>query len=191
MGSAILLVGYVGLLMGYESYEQHRLASAWDRDHPAATISDATIASSGIALFNRHPHLSDGETFGRLTLSSVGFNAMVTEGSDSGFLSSGPAHDDRTAYPGESSTILIGNHNGFSFSWNSLKVGDPVVVEMAYGRYHYTISKRYIVDGGDTTVVDRPRSGETLLLSTCWPLWAGSFAHQRLVFEAVPAGAGT
>lgn len=186
MGLAIVIVGYVGVLIGYQSYQQHRLSSAWDRDHP--TISDANLAASGIGLLNHHPHLGDGEAIARLKLPSVGFNAIVTEGSDSTWLSSGPGHDDRTAYPGEGGTVVIGNHNGFSFSWNDLKVGDSVVLEMSYGRFHYNISKRYIVDGGDTTVVDKPRAGETLLLTTCWPLWQGSFAHQRLVFEAVTAG---
>jgi sortase A len=186
MGTAILIVGYVGLLIGYQSYQQHRLTAAWDHDHPLIADAKPAAVSSIQAL---HPHLADGATLGRLSMSSVGFTAMVTEGSDSGFLSSGPGHDNRTAYPGERGTIVIGNHNGFSFSWNALKVGDPVVVEVAYGRYHYSITKRYIIDGGDTTAIARPRNGETLMLTTCWPLWAGSFAHQRLVFEAVPAGA--
>jgi sortase A len=184
MGLAVLVLGYAGLLIGYQSYEQHRLASAWAHDHPTASIFDANAVASGVA--NLHPHLAAGSSLAKLLIPSVGFEAIVTEGADSGFLSSGPGHDERTAYPGEGGVVVIGNHNGLSFSWNGIKAGDQVMVEMGYGRYRYTVTDRSIVEGDDTSVISRPRSGEALLLTTCWPLWKGSFAGQRLVIEAVP-----
>ena len=188
MGLALVLVGYVALLVGYQSYQQHRLTGAWSNDHPTASIADATFSPSGVTGPRLRAHLADGEPVARLSIPSIGFNAIVSEGVGSGMLTSGPGHDDRTGYPGEGRVILIGNHNGFSLSWNDIKPGAGVIVEMSYGRYRYTVSKRLIVDGDDTVVVSQPRRSETLLLSTCWPLWQGTFARQRLVFEAVPAG---
>jgi sortase A len=188
MSVAVVLVGYVGLLIGYESFQQHRLSADWDRAHPAASVVDHGPALS-VDLATQRPHLADGQPLARLRLSSVGFDAIVTEGSDSGVLSSGPGHEDHTAYPGEGGLVLFSNHNGFSLSWGDVKVGDGVVVEMSYGRYRYTITDRSIVSGGDSSILHRPHSGEVLYLSTCWPLWQGAFARDRLVFQAVPAPA--
>ncbi|TMD93635.1 MAG: sortase [Chloroflexi bacterium] len=114
--------------------------------------------------------------------------AVVTEGAGRGILSAGPGHDDHTDYPGEGGLILIGNHNGFSSSWNDVHAGDTVSLDTAYGRYFYKINQRYIRDGSDRTYIDHPKdgNGEVLELVTCWPLWQGAFAPQRLVFEAVP-----
>jgi len=188
MSVAVVLVGYVGLLIAYEGYQQHRLSSDWDRAHPAGSIVDRTQAP-GADLTSQRPHLADGQPLARLRLSSVGFDAIVTEGSESGILSSGPGHEDHTAYPGEGGLVLFSNHNGFSLSWGDLRVGDAVVVEMSYGRYRYTITDRSIVSGGDSSILHRSHNGDVLYLSTCWPLWQGALARDRLVFQAVPAAA--
>lgn len=187
MGIAVVVLGYVGTLVGYESWTQHQLLSAWDQSHPAATLTNAQAAGGGEFL-TRHPHLSDGQAIFKLTVPSIGYSAVVTEGDDRGILSSGPGHDDHTDYPGEGGLILIGNHNGFSASWGDLGSGAVVTVDTTYGRYRYRINQRYIVDGSDRSYIDHPRdgSGEVLELVTCWPLWEGAFAPQRLVFEATP-----
>lgn len=186
MGIAVLLVGYVGVLIGYETVEQHRLANLFAKRVPQGSVHDANGTSTGF-LVVRHPHLPDGEPIAKLEMPSVHWDAIVTEGDDTGFLTNGPGHDDHTLYPGEGGMILFANHNGFSFSWNDLKVGDPIAVTMSYGRFHYRVARRYLIDGNDQTAVQRHFSGETLMVMTCWPLWQGAFAHQRLVFEAVPA----
>jgi LPXTG-site transpeptidase (sortase) family protein len=185
MGIAVLIVGYVGTLVGYESYEQHKLLSAWDSSHPS--VNDAQPVSSDVFV-TKHPHLADGESIFKLAVPAINFTAVVTEGADRGILSSGPGHDDHTDYPGEGGLILIGNHNGFSSSWNDVHAGDTVTLDTAYGRFFYKINQRYIRDGNDRSYIDHPKdgNGEVLELVTCWPLWQGAFAPQRLVFEAVP-----
>ena len=140
-----------------EALEASRLVAIMRR-------TDASLAVSSVVAL--HPHLADGEAVAKLNIPTVGFSAIVTEGADSGLLSSGPGHDHRTAYPGEGGVVVIGNHNGLSFSWNGINPGDPVVLEMTYGRYRYTVTKRYSVDGDDTTVISQPRSSETLLLTS-------------------------
>jgi LPXTG-site transpeptidase (sortase) family protein len=190
MGTAVLLAGYVGVLVAYENVQQGRLSSAWTHDHPPGSVTDATFAPPGTtpAALLVHAHLVDGEPVARLLVPSIGYSAIVTEGVDSGWLSGGPGHDERTGYPGEGRIILIGNHNGFSFSWDGIQPQAEVVLETYWGaRYHYRVVRRQIVDGDDTAVLSRAtHSGEELVLSTCWPLWAGALARQRLVFEALP-----
>jgi len=190
MSVGVLLIAYVGVLVGYQSVQQHRLESAWNTAHPAGTVADVKPATGNAdaAFTQLQPHLADGQSLARLTIPRIGFEAIVTEGSDSGILSAGPGHEDHTGYPGEGRIILIGNHNGFSLSWGDLHTGDTIQLEMGYGRYTYTISKREIVNGNDQNVVRNPEPGEHLYLTTCWPLWQGALAGDRLVFIADPAG---
>jgi sortase A len=195
MGIGVLLVGYVGVLVGYQDYQQHRLEALWNAAHPQAGIHDvapttAVVAGAGAGIIaEQKPHLADGQPLARLIIPKIGFEAIVTEGSDSGVLSAGPGHEDHTGYPGEGRIVLVGNHNGFSMSWGDLHPGDIIKVEMSYGRYTYRIAKREIVPGDDEAVVRQPEPGEHLYLTTCWPLWQGALARDRLVFIADPTSA--
>jgi len=185
MSVAVLLVGYVGTLLGYESYRQHGLTAEWDRRHPSGGMVDARPTPHG-AFLTRYPHLADGEPLFKLTIPRIHFSGVVTEGADTGILSSGPGHDDHTSYPGEGGLILFGNHNGFSMSWGDLGRGDEVVLDTDHGRHHYRIGRRSILAGDDRSYIDAPRDTETLALVTCWPLWQGALARQRLILEATP-----
>lgn len=188
LGLGVILFGYVGVLVGYQNFEQGRLSSDWARQHPSRLIPNATFAPADAVSLNVRPHMAQGEPIASIAMPTVGFTGVVTEGDDRGILSGGPGHDSQTAYPGEGHLIVIANHNGFSFSWNNLKNGDPILVEMPYGRYTYKVVSRRIVDGSDNAVINSAPPGERLQLITCWPLWAGALATQRLVYDAVPAG---
>lgn len=191
LGLAALLFGYVGVLVGYQTVQQGRLTGDWSHQHPTASIRNATFAPASAASLHIVPHMADGEPIARLSVTRVGYQAIVTEGDDKGILSGGPGHDDRTGYPGEGRLIVISNHNGFSLSWNDIKNGDQIVLEMPYGRFHYTVVSRRIVNGDDTSFESNAPAGERLQLVTCWPLWQGALAQQRLVFDAVPARASS
>jgi LPXTG-site transpeptidase (sortase) family protein len=185
MAIAVIILGYVGVLIGYQSYEQRKLSSEWDQATNGGQVADITFTSATTPVVR--PHLADGKPMAKLVMAKVGFSAIVTEGSQTGVLTSGPGHDEHTKYPGEGGLILVGNHNGFSGSWDGMQQGDDIVVETTYGRFHYRITTREIIDGGDDAVVQNlVTSGETLVVTTCWPLWQGAFAHQRLVFIATP-----
>src|SRR5258708_3714960 len=119
MSVGVLLIAYVGVLVGYQSYQQHRLESAWNTAHPAGSVADAapiTASAGAVAFTQLQPHLADGQSLARLRIPRIGFEAIVSEGSDTGILSAGPGHENHTGYPGEGRIILIGNHNGFSLS---------------------------------------------------------------------------
>jgi LPXTG-site transpeptidase (sortase) family protein len=185
MGIALLIVGYVLTLIGYQGYAQRHLLADWDRLHPPRSIGATGLASTGVVLV-RHPHLADGRPIFKLAMPSIHFGAVVTEGIDGGILSSGPGHDHHTAYPGEGGLVLVGNHNGLSLSWGDLRPGDEVRIDTGYGGFRYRIDSRAVVAGDDRGYIDRSRDGETLLLVTCWPLWQGALAGERLVLEATP-----
>lgn len=186
MGIAVVILGYVGLLVGYQSYEQHQLSSQWDQATNNGQVPEFVFTKDALTFPAVHPHLADGQPMAKLTMPKVGFSAIVTEGEQTGLLSSGPGHDEHTSYPGEGGLILIGNHNGFSGSWDGLHEGDEIVVETTYGRFHYRITRRFITDGDDQSIVTQHYTSETLVVTTCWPLWQGAFAKDRLVFVATP-----
>ena len=186
MAMAVLIVGYVGTLIGYQSFEQRRLSAAWDQANPTSAIKDVTRTNGTLDTFAVVPHMASGQAMAKLSMPSVGYSAIVTEGSETGVLSSGPGHDAHTSYPSEGGLILMDNHNGFSMSWDGLHQGDEIVVEMPYGRYHYKIFDRFTMSGDDPKVVTAKYPHETLVLMTCWPLWQGSLAKDRLVLEASP-----
>ena len=184
-----MLVAYVGVSVGYQDVVQGQLSGAWSQQHPSASIPDVSTSTTTASSMSLHlvPHQLDGQAIARLELPSIGFDAIVTEGDGRGILSGGPGHDDRTGYPSEGRLILFANHNGFSLSWGSLKPGDAVVVEMPYGRFHYTVVSRTIISGDDSAAINSAPAGEVVRLVTCWPLWEGALASQRLVLDAVPA----
>jgi sortase A len=191
LGLGALLFGYVGILVGYQTVQQGRLSGDWARQHPAASIPNATFPPASAVSLHIVPHMADGEPIARMLIPGVGFQGIVNEGDDRGILSGGPGHNDSTGYPGEGRLIVVSNHNGFSFSWNDIKNGDQIVLEMPYGRFHYTVVSRRIVNGDDNAVINAAPPGERLQLITCWPLWAGAMAQQRLVLDAVPATGAT
>lgn|SRR5487761_1550552 len=180
MAGAALIAIYVVSVTAFHNQAQQTLQKAWTRTHPSVAL----VSTGGAPV--HHAHLADGQPIGRLIIPAISFNDIVAEGADRGILSGGPGHDDQTDYPGEGGLVLISNHNGFSGSWNDIHVGDTVEVEMSYGLFRYIVDARSIVSGNDTTVLGRAYPHETLLISTCWPLWAGAAATQRLVFEAHP-----
>lgn len=185
MGIALLVGAYALTLVAYQGYQQHRLLADWDRLHPPQSIPVTGHAAPGVVLAG-HPHLAAGNPIFRLSIPSIHVDSVVTEGIDGGILSSGPGHDPHTAYPGEGGLILVGNHNGLSLAWGDLRPGDEVRLDTGYGSAVYRIDARSVVGGDDRTYIDRGPDGERLVLVTCWPLWQGALARQRLVLEAAP-----
>lgn len=191
LGLGVLLFGYVGVLVGYQNFQQGRLSSDWARQHPAASIPAGSFGAANAVSLHIVPHMAETEPVARMTIPSVGYVGIVTEGDDRGVLTSGPGHDIETGYPSEGRDIVVANHNGFSFSWSDIKNGAQIVLEMPYGRYTYSVVSRRIVDGGDNAVINSAPAGERLQIITCWPLWAGALAQQRLVYDAVPVTGGS
>ena len=57
------------------------------------------------------------------------------------------------------------------------------------GLFSYRITGSEVTDPNDRTILV-PSTEHRLVLTTCWPLWAGAFATQRLIFFAVQMGPG-
>ena len=128
----------------------------------------------------------DGYSF-ELQIPVIGYRAMVHQGVSLAVLAHSPGHYPTTPWPGQPGNVGIAAHNVYWLSFNRLKAGDQVELRTEHGLYVYEITGSRVVNPDDRTVL-APTSTSMLTMTTCWPLWAGAFATQRLVFTARPLG---
>lgn len=199
---ALALVG-VGLLtclvpfliVGYGIWEENQLTQRWAAANPAATSSvpgggDVALApsdspSAAEATAQAHIGPSIPALFA-IRVPKINYYAAVREGVSSDILAVGPGHYPGTAMPGAAGLIGIAAHNTFWIPFGQLGPGDAVVLETRSGKYTYKVTGTQIVNPDDRSVL-APTSSNRLALTTCWPLWAGNLAPQRLVIDAQQA----
>ena len=75
-------------------------------------------------------------------------------------------------------------HNVYWINFPLLKVNDEIDIETRYGKFKYRVTGSRVVNPNDRTAVVAHAPGYHLVLTTCWPLWAGAFATQRYVIFA-------
>ena len=113
----------------------------------------------------------------------LSYYAAVIEGVEGySFDRGSPGHYPGSAWPGQIGNVGIAAHNVYWIQFQDLKPGDEVRLETRYGTYTYRIVGSRIV-GADSRLVQT--NDQRLTLTTCWPLWAGAYATERLVFSAV------
>ena len=122
-----------------------------------------------------------GDAIGKITMPTLDRSHLVVEGTDTGDLRRGPGHYEDTPMPGRRGTVAIAGHRttyGAPFrTIDKLRRGDPVVVDMTYGRFVYRVEKTKIVEPTELSV--KRRVGyDRLILSACHPLYS---AAQRVV----------
>jgi sortase A len=118
---------------------------------------------------------------------AIGYQAMVRQGVGSNVLYLGPGHYPGTPWPGQPGNVGVAAHNTYWLSFNRLRVGDRVEIRTQHGLYVYEITGSKVVSPTDRTVL-AATNDDRLTLTTCYPLWAGAFATERLVFTAREIG---
>jgi len=125
-----------------------------------------------------------GEAVGRISIERIDASYVLVNGSDPGSLRKGPGIYDDAPFPGVPGTVAIAGHRTTYAApfrpIDKLRRGDPIVVEMPYGRFTYEVQKTRIVAPTRVDVVDRV-SYDRLVLSACHPLYS---AAQRIVVFA-------
>ncbi|HUZ85768.1 MAG TPA: class D sortase [Candidatus Baltobacterales bacterium] len=123
----------------------------------------------------------------QMRIPAIGYSSAVVEGVDAAHLEKGPGHYPTTAWPGRPGNVGIAAHNVYWLSFNRLKAGDRVEIQTPHGLYLYEITGSKVVQPDDRTVL-QSTSEHQLTLTTCYPLWAGAYATQRLIFTAREIG---
>ncbi|GIK78194.1 MAG: hypothetical protein BroJett022_18840 [Actinomycetes bacterium] len=155
-----------------------------DPDVAGLASADATVAQRArrlADLFERR--LAGGEPIGRIRIPAIDADYVVIQGTEEADLELGPGHYPDTAIPGQGRTVAIAGHRttyGAPFNRiDRVDVGDPIALEMPYGRFTYEVTSTRIVDPADTGIV-RDIGRERLVLTSCHPLY--SAAQRYAVF---------
>ena len=173
VAAAGLLI-WVGIGIGSTLHNQMVEAQQWDQ----ATYK-AVVPVGGVLPF-AHPPFAPGAQVAKMDIPAIGYSAIVLEGTNDHVLANGPGHFIGTAYPGEPATMIVSGHNTFMLSLPELKKGDQVIFTDPDGRFVYVLDGSKIVDPSKRLDIGPPGQAD-LDLTTCWPIWAGAFATQRLV----------
>ena len=124
-----------------------------------------------------------GEAIGKIHLPSLDRSYVMAEGTDTATLRKGPSHYPDTPLPGQRGTVAVAGHRttyGAPFrTIDDLRPGDPVVLEMPYGRFSYRVERTRIVRPEDLSVKRKVRY-DRLIMSACHPLY--SAARRIVVF---------
>jgi sortase A len=176
VAGAVLFGGFLADL-GLGILHQQQLDRTWRQTiaaHPPPTQPADPIQT---------PAAVDGVDFA-IRVPKLGYYAAVAEGIGADVLINGPGHYPATPWPGQPGNVGVAAHNTYWIKFGDLHAGDEIDLETRYGAYKYLVTGTKIVPADDRTVL-APTAGKQLTLTTCWPLWAGAFAQQRLAIFAL------
>jgi LPXTG-site transpeptidase (sortase) family protein len=196
--AALTLIG-IGFLLclvpiavvGYGMWQENQLTQAWSTGVASSPPSPPFVEEPGASPTADAPtpaptppstSLAQEAAFA-IRVPKIGYYAAVRQGVSLSVLAYGPGHYPTTAMPGQPGLVGIAAHNTFWIPFGQLGPGDSVILETRAGRYTYRVTGTRIVNPNDTGVL-APTSDPRLVLTTCWPLWAGNLAAQRLAIFA-------
>jgi LPXTG-site transpeptidase (sortase) family protein len=182
-------------LVGYGMWEENQLTDRWSATQARSPvlpsppfIEEGTPSPDPVAAGTPAPTPTPRtspavQAAFAMRVPKIGYYAAVREGVSLSILSTGPGHYPTTALPGRPGMVGIAAHNTFWIPFGNLGPGDTVVLETRTGKFTYQITSTRIVNPDDRGVLVQT-SSPTLVLTTCWPLWAGNLATQRLAIFA-------
>lgn len=196
--AALVLIG-VGLLLcvlpiglvGIGMWQESQLTQAWSSGEASVLPSppfieepsDSPAAGSPVATPTPRSSSPALDAAFAIRVPKIGYYAAVRQGVSLSVLATGPGHYPTTSMPGQPGLVGIAAHNTFWIPFGNLKPGDSVILETRTAQYTYRITGTRIVDPNDTGVIVQTPDPR-LVLTTCWPLWAGNLATQRLAIFA-------
>lgn len=172
--AAAALLVWTGFGVMSTLHNQAVEAQTWDQR------TFGSYVPAGSLLPFRHPQMAPGAQVAKMDIPSIGYVAIVLEGTNENILANGPGHYAGSAYPGEPDTLMVAGHNTFMLGLPNLKKGDLVIFTDPDGRFVYQIDGSRVVDPSQKNAIGL-QGKPTLEMTTCWPIWAGAFATQRLV----------
>jgi sortase A len=126
----------------------------------------------------------EGDPVARIRAEAIGLETVIVEGTGGTTLRKGPGHYPDTPLPGQSGTVAIAGHRttyGAPFRRvDDLDVGDPIELELPYGRFVYRVERTRIVPP-TALWVTRKVAYDRLVLTACHPLYS---AAERIVVFA-------
>jgi len=161
------------------------------RDFSASEKSNSgtsqALESSGAPVPQRvlYPdYPSAGDDIGTLSIPALEQQFPIVQGTGDAELKEGVGHFVQSVLPGENDNCVLSGHRDTVFSrLGDLKVGDRLVVKTSAGVFTYAISRIWIVDKDDRTVIV-PTDHAVLTVSTCYPFHFVGHAPDRYILSA-------
>lgn len=184
------LMGVV-LLVNVVDYVRSRTAVSAFKDEKERVIVVNTPTQTDDAGTDATEDFIDEETdllsngvLGVLRIPKIDLEEAVKEGSSSNVISSALGHMEGTAYAGEIGNCAIAGHRNYVFGrffnrLDEVTVGDTIEVETLDGIYTYTVTKSFVVEPEDVSVLNRETKKQDITLITCTPLFVGS--HRLII----------
>jgi sortase A len=175
----------------FAQQEQDALNRELKRDAPqaahdklaVASIHDQRVRLRRLATLAKS-RARTGHAIGTIRMPTLGRRYAIVQGTDTDSLRKGPGHYPETSFPGMGGTVAIAGHRTTYLApfrtIDSLKKGDPIVLDMPYGTFTYAVEKTQVVPPEQTSVINRVPGAERLVLSACHPLYSAS--HRIIVF---------
>lgn len=125
-----------------------------------------------------------GDRFGSLVIPSLKLKLPLIEGTDDAELAKGVGHYRTSVLPGEPDNSVLAGHRETAFKRaGELKKGDLIRVDTHEGEFTYSVSKTWIVDEDDRTVIVSTEE-PVIRLVTCYPFDMVGSAPERYIIEA-------
>lgn len=125
-----------------------------------------------------------GDFFAKLQIPKINLQVPVFEGTYEEELANGVGHYSRSVLPGEPDNSVISGHRDTVFRrLEELKKGDLLQVSTKQGVFVYRITKTWVTDANDRSVIishDKP----ILTLTTCYPFSFIGPAPDRYVIQS-------
>jgi sortase A len=135
-------------------------------------------------------HAKAGSPVGRIRIPTIGASFVLVKGTGTSELESGPGIYPETNFPGVGGTTAIAGHRTTFLApfrhIDELRRGQPIVLEMPYARFTYTVIGSRVVLPTDVSVID-PVGYTRLVLSACTPPFSAS--HRLIVFARLTSTA--
>jgi sortase A len=169
MVSGVLLIADAGLTIAWKEpitsflaqRQQAKLKHQLER--PSARVLE------------KHP--LPGDAIGKLTVPSLHASYYVVQGTSASQLTKGPGHYRDTRLPGERGTVGIAGHRTTYLApfrhIDKLRRGQPIILDMTYGRFVYRVQKTIVVSP-NAVWVKRRVGYDRLMMSACHPPYSAA-----------------
>ena len=167
--SGVLLIADAGLTLAWKEPISSFLAQRQQNklqhqlEHPPRRVVE------------RHP--LPGDAIGKITMPTLHASYYLVEGTSDLQLTKGPGHYPDTPLPGQRGTVGIAGHRTPYLApfrhIDDLRRGQPIIVDMPYGRFVYRVQKTIVVS--PTSLWVKRRVGyNRLMMSACHPLYSAA-----------------
>lgn len=143
------------------------------------------VPTSGFFDENIVKDIEVGDTYGKITIDTVGIDVPLLYGATPKCLHNGAGQRPQSSMPGFLKPVMIGGHTiPFFKNLYNVEKGDTITITTFYGKFNYQITDMRIILATDSSAYDLTQNKEQLILFTCYPADGIGEKEERLLVYA-------